>query len=89
MSNIQNSKKCRQRAGAAMSGDTDHIEIGGRTPVWIRGILVAAINLLGDGQWTCPCKGTHDPNPTCTLVPGLTRDLSLVGGWRSPRPAEP
>jgi hypothetical protein len=74
--------------GAAMSADTDHIEIGGRTLVWIRSILVAAIDLLRDGQWTCPCKGTHGPNPTCTLVPGLTRDLSLVGGWRSPGPAE-
>jgi hypothetical protein len=76
--------------GAAISaGDgSGQVELGGQVLVWIRGILVQSIDLLRSGSWTCPCDGTHGQNPTCDLVPGLARDLSLVGGWPSPGPAE-
>jgi len=77
--------------GAALtaSGATAQIELGGQALVWTRGILVQAITLLRTGQWACPCTGTHGPEPTCTLVPALARNLTLAGGWLSPEPAEP
>jgi hypothetical protein len=76
--------------GAAMSAadGSGQVELGGQILVWIRSILVRTIDLLRSGRWTCPCEGTHGQNPTCTLVRVLARDLSLVGGWPSPGPAE-
>jgi hypothetical protein len=72
--------------GAAMSAvdGSGQVELGGQILVWIRSILVRTIDLLRSGRWTCPCEGTHGQNPTCTLVPVLARDLSMVGGWPSP-----
>jgi hypothetical protein len=59
------------------------IEFGGEALVWTRSTLVKAIGLLRSGQWRCPCKGSHGSQSTCTLIPTLSRDLNLVGGWLS------
>jgi hypothetical protein len=63
---------------AAPSGP---VEIGGRTLVYVRGVLVSTIDRLRDETWTCPCPGPHAVGLTCGVCESLVADLKRVAGW--------
>jgi hypothetical protein len=69
--------------GAAIvrAAGSSHVDIGGQTLVWIRGVLVRAIGLLREGRWQCPCRSPHPSGADCELRARLISDLNLVGGW--------
>jgi hypothetical protein len=63
------------------AGTSDSVAVGGRTLVYVRGVLVSTIGHLRDGTWACPCPGPHSGKLTCSLASSLVADLNRVGGW--------
>jgi len=50
-----------------VAGGSARVEIGGRTLVWTRAVLVRAVELIRDGRWECPCRGRHEPGGVCDV----------------------
>lgn len=69
--------------GVAMStaSGAGEFRFGGQHLVWTRKVLIRTIELISNGTWACPCEGTHNGMPACSLQRQLTGDLHLVGGW--------